>query len=102
MPAVGSRLSYGEYPPFGERTPAKVITMIGPDRDLFLNGRRAENHGLGIGASAYYRRVVENQKDRIFDMIIEAAEATGGRSKNDRADGGRRRRIIASTGRLIR
>ena len=70
----GIALKLGEYPPFGERTPAKVITMIGPDRDLFLNGRRAENHGLGIGASAYYRRVVENQKDRIFDMIIEAAK----------------------------
>jgi hypothetical protein len=70
----GVAIKLGEYPPFGERTPAKVITLIGPDRELFLNGRRAENHGLGIGASAYYRRVVENQKDHIFDQIIKVAK----------------------------
>lgn len=71
---TGVCLKLGEYPPFGERTHPKVISLIGPDRDLFLNGRKSENHGLGIGASAYYRRVVENQKDRIFDQIIEAAK----------------------------
>lgn len=27
---------------------------------------------MGIGSCAYYRRVIENQKDRIFDAIIEA------------------------------
>ena len=26
----------GEWPPFGPRTPSRVITLIGPDRDLFL------------------------------------------------------------------
>src|SRR5262249_13450168 len=72
--ATGVCVKLGEYPTYGERTPSKVISLIGPDRDLFLNGRRSENNGLGIGASAYYRRVVENQKDRIFDQIIEAAK----------------------------
>jgi len=46
-----------------------VITLIGPDREIFLRGRRAENQGLGIGAFAYYRRVVENQKGRIITQI---------------------------------
>jgi hypothetical protein len=59
----------GEYPPFGPHTPSRVITLIGPDQDLFLKGRRAENRSLGIGAFAYYRRVVENQKDRIIQEI---------------------------------
>lgn len=66
-------LKLAEDPPFGPRVPARVITLIGPDRDLFLKGRRCENQGLGIGAFAYYRRVIENQKNRLLDEIIKAA-----------------------------
>jgi hypothetical protein len=70
--AVGSRLTdnndgemlkFGEWPPFGPPTPARVIALIGPDRDAFLAGRRSENQGMGIGAFAYYRRVVEKPKE---------------------------------------
>jgi len=56
-----------------------VISMVGPDRDLFLKGRRAENQGLGLGAFAYYRRVVENQRGRLLDEIIRVAKRIGGR-----------------------
>lgn len=65
---------YGEEPSFGPPTPARVITLIGPDRDEFLKGRRCENQGLGVGAFAYYRRVVENQKNRIFDEILRVSK----------------------------
>ena len=64
---------FGEHPSFGPPTPARTITLIGPDRELFLMGRRCENQGLGIGAFVYYRRVVENQKNRIFEEIIRVA-----------------------------
>jgi hypothetical protein len=53
--------------------PHFLLSLVGPDRDLFLKGRRCENQGLGIGAFSYYRRVVENQKNRILDEIIRAA-----------------------------
>ncbi|MFZ1041989.1 MAG: hypothetical protein WAN58_11840 [Anaerolineales bacterium] len=65
---------YGELPPFGPPTPAGAIKLIGPDRELFLQGRRCENQGMGIGAFVYYRRVVENQKNRIFDEIIKVTK----------------------------
>jgi hypothetical protein len=61
----------GEYPLYGPPTPPRLITLIGPDREIFLKGRRCENQGLGIGAFVYYRRVVENQKNRILDQIIK-------------------------------
>ena len=67
----------GEWPPFGPRVPARVISLIGPDRELFSKGRLAENQGLGIGAFAYYRRVIENQKDRLLGKIIEVAQRVG-------------------------
>ena len=61
----------GEWPPFGPRTSNRLLRMLGNDKDLFLLGRRAENQGLGIGAFTYYRRVVENQKNRLIDEIIK-------------------------------
>jgi hypothetical protein len=75
--ASGEAQKVGEIPPFGPHTPSRVISLIGPDRELFLKGRRAENHGLGIGAFAYYRRVVENQKGRIIEEIAKAAQKLG-------------------------
>jgi len=63
----------GELPPFGPPTPARVMKLVGEDRELFLKGRRAELRGLGIGAFAYYRRVVEEQKGRIIKEIGKVA-----------------------------
>lgn len=63
----------GEIPPFGPPTPPRVMKLVGEDRELFLKGRRAELHGLGIGAFAYYRRVVEEQKGRIIEEIGKVA-----------------------------
>jgi hypothetical protein len=44
---------------------------------MFIRGRRAENQGLGIGAFAYYRRVVENQKGRLITEIAKVAKRLG-------------------------
>lgn len=66
-------LKLGEWPPFGPPTHPRLISIIGPDRDTFLMGKRAENNGLGLGAFTYYRRVVENQKSRLIDAIIQVA-----------------------------
>ena len=68
----------GEFPPYGPPVPSRLIKLIGPDRDIFLQGRRCENQGLGIGAFAYYRRVVENQKNRILEEIIKVSKKIGG------------------------
>ncbi len=62
-----------EWPPFSPRTPGKVTSLIGPDRDLYPKGRRAEMEGLGVGAFSYYRRIIEGQKNRFLDEIIRVA-----------------------------
>lgn len=69
-------IKFGEQPSFGPPIPAKAMTLVGPDREAFLKGRRAESMGLGVGAFAYYRRVIENQKGRIFDEFIRVLRAT--------------------------
>jgi hypothetical protein len=71
-----------EWPFFSPRTPSKVTSLVGPDRDLFLKGRRAEIEQLGIGAFSYYRRIVEGQKNRLLDEIIRVARHLGVPAKN--------------------
>ena len=48
---------FGEFPAYGPPVPPRLLKLIGPDREEFLNGRRCENQGLGIGAFIYYRVV---------------------------------------------
>lgn len=71
---IAIAVKVGEWPPFGPKTPPRLLKLLGPDKDLFLRGRRAENYGLGIGAFTYYRRVVENQKNRLLDEIIRVVQ----------------------------
>lgn len=80
--ATGECFKFGETPPFGPPTPARLISLIGPDREVFLKGRRCENQGLGIGAFIYYRRVVENQKNRILEEIVKVSKKLGAAKKS--------------------
>lgn len=70
----GSVYKLGEYPEFGPPTSPRLITLIRAEREYFVKGRRAENQALGIAAFAYYRRVVESQKNRILDEIIRVSQ----------------------------
>lgn len=70
----GLVVKLGEWPQFGPKTPARLLRMLGDDKELFLKGRRAESHGLGIGAFTYYRRVVENHKNMLIDEIIKVVQ----------------------------
>ncbi len=70
---IARAFKLGEWPPFGEEIPNSAMKLIEPDRLLFLQGRKSENRGLGIGALTYYRRVLDNQKGRIIDEILKAA-----------------------------
>jgi hypothetical protein len=74
---TGELYKFGELPTYGPSTPSRLIKLIGPDRDIFLKGRRCENQGLGIGSFIYYRRVVENQKNRILSEIVKVSEKIG-------------------------
>jgi hypothetical protein len=77
----GVAYKYGERPPFGVPVPNKVLRHFGDDRENFIKGRQCENQGLGVGAFAYYRRVVENHKNEIFDEIIKVCETVSAPQK---------------------
>jgi len=66
----------GEWPAFSFDTPARVLRLFELDREIYLKGRRAELEGLGVGAFTYYRRIVEDHKNRLLEEIIRVAERT--------------------------
>jgi hypothetical protein len=72
----GEAVKLGEWPPFGPQVSLGIISILGKNKDLFLMGRRAEVQGLGIGACAYYHRVIESQKDHMIDEIIRVLRKT--------------------------
>lgn len=69
-------IKMAEYPFYGPNIPSRLISLIGPDRELFLKGLKCESQGLGIAAFSYYRRVIENQRDRIIDSISSTLAKT--------------------------
>lgn len=74
VPEGGICYKLGEMPTFGPPIPSKLLKLFSSDREIFLKGRRCENQGLGIGAFIYYRRVVENHKNRILQEIIKVSK----------------------------
>jgi hypothetical protein len=66
-------VKFGERPAFGPPTPGKLLKILGSEKEYFLRGRRCEIQGLGVGAFTYYRRIIENKKDALFDQVIRVA-----------------------------
>ena len=71
----GEAIKLGEWPPFGKLVPPRLKALVKDDWNLFLKGWRAEQLGMGIAAFTYYRRVLDDQKNRLIDKIIEAARS---------------------------
>lgn len=70
-------LKVGQYPPHGPRVPTRLLNLLGSEGKQFIKGRRAEAHGFGIGAFGYYRRVVENLRNALFERVVKVAEEMG-------------------------
>lgn len=74
----GDLVKIGEFPPFGPPLPARLQRLVQSERDFMLKGFRSENRGFGIGAFAYYRRVVEDGKNQLIDRVVKACETIPG------------------------
>jgi hypothetical protein len=68
----------GQYPRHGKPAPKKTLKLLGKERGLFFKGAISENQGMGIGAFSYYRRVLDAQKDKIFDEVIRVLKLNVG------------------------
>ena len=53
------------------------MKLVGDSAELLKKGYRCEKDNLGIGAFGYYRRVLDQQRIRIFDHLIETSRTLG-------------------------
>jgi hypothetical protein len=68
----------GQYPSLRREVPVSLRALISAeDADLLKKGLTSEGTGYGIGAFAYYRRVVENVIDKLLDSLAAYASAEG-------------------------
>jgi hypothetical protein len=70
-------MKIGQYPPWDISLDARLKKALGTNADVYSKGLISESQGYGIGAFAYYRRVVEAVIDQLLDdiaSIIPAAE----------------------------
>jgi len=66
-----------QSPPFGTPIPSNFYSVIGEsNREHFLQARRSIARGLGVGAYAYYRRIIENEKLNLVSAVLKVARAT--------------------------
>jgi hypothetical protein len=61
--------------PLDESVTAELQKLLDEEAlDLYKKAIRQRNHGLGIAAVAYLRRVVENRINNIWDVLAAAAK----------------------------
>ena len=76
--STGVVMKLGEFPPFGSHLAKRLQNLLSPeDLELYRKGLRAEREGQGIGAAAYFRRVVDNQWKGLVRRLRDAAERLG-------------------------
>lgn len=59
----------GQFPPLDISIPKYIRKAIGEYEDYYKKGRISENFGYGIGAHAYYRRIIEGIIDELLDRV---------------------------------
>ena len=59
----------GQHPPWSAPVEVELKRALKKHHELFRKGKACEGHGYGVGAFAYYRRVIEDMMDTLFDDI---------------------------------
>jgi hypothetical protein len=71
-------MKLGEFPPFGSHLAKRLQKLLSEaDLELYRKGLRSEREGQGIGAAAYFRRVVDNQWKALVAKLHDAAKKLG-------------------------
>ena len=67
---------YGQLPELNIPNHDRTLDILHSEeeKDYYMKGLKCESMGLGIAAFSYYRRVIESQRDLIYDKIIEIAK----------------------------
>jgi len=64
----------GQVPPWSKRPDKNLANLLSSHQDYYKKGLACESQGYGIGANAYYRRIVEEIIDQLLELITELIE----------------------------
>lgn len=68
----------GQHPAWQARISNALAKALGKQgKDLFIKGASSLRAGRGIGAVAYFRRIIEDHVDQILEMVKESALTSG-------------------------
>jgi hypothetical protein len=68
-------IKVGQWPPLLIDPPLELVKGLGSeDTELYKKALTNGNSAFGIGALAYFRRVIENKVNMLLDLIGEAAQ----------------------------
>ena len=71
-------MKLGEFPPFGAPIAHRIQKLLDKeDLELYRKGSRSEAQGLGIGATTYFRRIVEGRWKLLVKELRLAADRLG-------------------------
>lgn len=68
-------IKIGQYPPLDISIGKELQSVLDKHADDYKKGRVCESQGYGIGAYAYYRRIVEQAIDKLLDQIHDLLDA---------------------------
>ena len=83
----------GQYPRHNTSIDGRLLPLLRDQRLYYRRGRECEDEGFGLGAAAYYRRVVESIIDKVLDELQDLVPEQDRRaylSALDRVKGDRR------------
>jgi hypothetical protein len=64
----------GQVPPWSKSLDKNLAKLLASHQDYYRKGLACESHGYGIGASTYYRRIVEEIIDELLALITDLIE----------------------------
>lgn len=70
----GYVMKVGQHPPWSIDTPKEVNATLGEYAPLYKKGSICESQGYGIGAFAYYRRIIEGVIDKLLQDVSDLLE----------------------------
>lgn len=66
----------GQLPPLESTVDVAIEKWLSEtDLDLYKKGLRSETHGFGIGSFSYFRRIVENNAQKILEGVSESTDS---------------------------
>ena len=70
-----SYMKVGQSPRQSTRVPHGVEARLGASTDFYRKALTSQSEGYGLGAVAYFRRVVEDKTNELIDVVADAAVA---------------------------